>query len=81
MFYLSFVGNVDYISGPYNVTVLAGNTTGFLNVTLIDDVLLEKSEKFDLTIRLSSLPVGIFLGKCIKASVVIIDNDGNQFLC
>ncbi|XP_065910088.1 uncharacterized protein [Dysidea avara] len=68
-------GDVDYNSGPYNVTVLAGNTVGFLNIKLIDDNLLEKVENFNLTIESSSLPIGIFLGKFIEASVVIVDND------
>ena len=70
--------NVDYYSGPYNVTVLAGNTTGFLNIMLNDDKLLEETEKFNLTIDLSSFPVGIFPGNYTEALVVIMDNDGNH---
>jgi len=56
--------------------VLAGSTTGFLNITLNDDMLQEGTEEFNLTIDLSSLPVGIFPGTHIEASVVIMDNDG-----
>ena len=69
--------NVDYYSGSYNVTMLAGNTTGFLNIMLNDDNLLEGTEKFNLTIDLSSFPVGIFPGNHTEALVVIMDNDGN----
>jgi len=70
--------NVDYKSGPYNVTVLARNTTGFLSIMLNDDELLESTEEFNLTIDLSSFPVGIFPGNHIEALVVIVDNDGNN---
>jgi len=71
-------GNVDYKSGPYNVTVLARNTTGLLSIMLNDDELLESTEEFNLTIDLSSFPVGIFPGSHIKALVVVVDNDGNN---
>ena len=71
--------DVDYYSGPYNVTVLKGITTGLLSVTLIDDNLLEGIEEFNLTIELSSLPGGIFPGNHIETLVVIVDNDGNHY--
>jgi len=71
-------GNVDYKSGPYNVTVLARNTTGLLSIMLNDDELLESTEEFNLTIDLSSFPVGIFPGSLIEALVVVVDNDGNN---
>jgi len=57
--------------------VFAGNTTGFMNITLNDDILQEGTEEFNLTIDLSSLPVGIFPGNHIEALVVVMDNDGN----
>jgi len=75
-----YAGNVDYNTGPYNVTLLAGNTTGILNIILNDDNLLERIEEFNLTIDISSLSGDIFPGNHIEALVVIMDNDGNQYL-
>jgi len=42
-----------------------------------DDMLQEGTEVFNLTIDLSSLPVGIFPGNHIEILVVVMDNDGN----
>ena len=75
-----YAGNVDYNAGPYNVTLLAGNTTGILSIILNDDNLLERIEEFNLTIDVSSLSGDIFPGSHIRALVVIMDNDGNQYL-
>ena len=57
--------------------MFAGNTTGFMNITLNDDILQEGTEEFNLTIDPSSFPVGIFPGNHTEALVVVIDNDGN----
>lgn len=61
--------------------MFAGNTTGFLNITLNDDDLLEGIEEFNLTINLSLFPAGIFPGNYIEALIMIVDNDGNVTFC
>ena len=48
-----------------------------MNITLNDDILQEGTEEFNLTIDLSSFPVGIFPGNHTEALVVVMDNDGN----
>ena len=57
--------------------MLAGNTTGFLNIMVNDDNLQEGTEEFNLTIDPSSFQIGIFPGNHIEVLVVIMDNDGN----
>ena len=45
------IGNIDYNFGPYTVTFIAGNTTASLNISIIDDDVLENNENFFLTIN------------------------------
>lgn len=66
----------DYISGPYNVTIMAGDTQGLLNITLINDNIVEELEIFNLTIDVSSLPEGLFISDSSYALVNILDSDG-----
>lgn len=66
----------DYISGPYNVTILAGDTLGLLNITIINDNIVEETEIFDLIINTSSLPERVFAGNPNSTLVNILDNDG-----
>ena len=46
-----YIGNIDYNSGPYNVTFIAGMTTASLNISIIEDDVLENNENFFLTIN------------------------------
>ena len=65
---------MDYDSGPYTVTIPAGQTTATFNVPITDDMILEGDENFMLTINPSSLPTGITTSD--RARVIIVDNDG-----
>lgn len=47
---LLVLGNIDYSFGPYTVTFIAGNTTASLNISIIDDNVLENNENFFLAI-------------------------------
>ena len=66
---------MDYTSGPYTVTIPAGQTTATFNVPINDDMILEGDENFMLTID-ETLPDGVTRGDPSKATVTIVDNDG-----
>ena len=66
---------MDYTSGPYTVTIPAGQTTATFNVPINDDNILEIDENFMLTIDASSLPGSIRLSTPSEATVTIVDDD------
>ena len=68
-------GGVDYGSGPYTVTIPAGQTSVSFDVAIIDDNILETTEDFTLTIIQSSLPTGVTRDNPFRATVTIQDND------
>ena len=65
----------DYEYGPYNVTFTFGetNTTFIINIT--DDNVVERRERFSLTIDQSSLPNEVTLGSIAEATVSIDSDD------
>jgi len=66
---------MDYDSGPYPVTFLAGVTSVTFDVPIHDDSILEKNENFMLTINLSTLPTYVTVGDPGSATVTIVDDD------
>ena len=73
------VGNdVDYGSGPYTVTIPAGNQTVVLDISIIDDNMLEINETFELSVQSTSLP-RVFPSRTSRnpsmTTVYIIDDD------
>ena len=66
---------MDYTSGPYTVTIPAGQTTATFNVPITDDIVLEGDENFMLTIN-QTLPDGVTRGTPSEATVTIVDDDG-----
>ena len=69
---------MDYDSGPYTVTIPAGQTTATFNVPINDDNVLEGNENFTLTINTSSLSNGVTHGNLDQATVTILDNDDRK---
>ena len=67
---------MDYDSGPYTVTFPIGVTMVPFDVPITDDMILEGNEDFDLIIVPGSLPNGVSRGNPNRASVTIVDNDG-----
>ena len=65
-------GGVDYDSGPYTVTFLAGEIHALLNVLIHNDAVLENDEIFTLTIDPSSTPDSVSGSQAI---MTIVDND------
>ena len=64
----------DYHSGPYTVTIPAGDNDVTFSVTITDDDIREMSETFNLIIDPSSLPNGVTSSN--NATVTIMDQDG-----
>ena len=64
----------DYISGPYDVIFLSGRTNYVINITIVDDNLLEPVESFNLTI--DSLSGDAMIGNLDHTMISIFDNDG-----
>ena len=67
---------MDYTSGPYTVTIPAGEESVSLGISINDDNIFEHNENFVLTINVSSLPSGVTIGNHIETMVTIVDNDG-----
>ena len=65
----------DFMFGPYNVTILAGDTVGLLDIMIINDNAIEKTELFSLTINETSLPEGIFTGDP-NTTIININSNG-----
>ena len=66
---------MDYTSGPYTVTIPAGQTNATFDIPINDDDILEDIENFTLTINSSSLPTGVTPGDPDVATVTITDDD------
>ena len=64
----------DYISGPYEVFFVSGSTDSVLDITIVDDNLLEPVERFNLII--DSLSGDATIGNLDNVTISIIDNDG-----
>ena len=69
---------MDYDSGPYTVTIPAGQTNATFNVPITDDNILEGNENFTLTINTSSLSNGVTRDDLNQATVTIVDNDDRK---
>ena len=69
-------GGVDYDSGPYRITIPAGQLSVHFNITINDDNILEGDENFSLTINATSLPSYVTVTDPYHTTVTILDNDG-----
>ena len=69
------IGDTDYNSGAYIVTFFTGMTSASLNISLINDDVLESNENFFLTINQASLPTYITVGTTDRTVVNIVDDD------
>ena len=75
MLYCTYIGDgYDYVSGPYSVTILAGQTTVSFDVSIIDDNIYEEREQFDVHIEQISTLSGVHIGSSYIATVVIADD-------
>ena len=68
--------DVDYQSGPYNVTFPTGITAVSLNVPITNDNILEEDEEFTVKINNASLPENFITNTSGIATVTIRNDDG-----
>ena len=69
-------GGLDYDSGPYNVMFLAGEASATLDISIIDDTILENNENFTVMIDSTSLPINVVIANNSgHATVTIVDDD------
>ena len=81
MSWLVLIGaGVDYDSGPNTVTFPAGVTRVSFDAAIINDIILENDEEFNLIINSSSLPTGVSDSHPSLVAVTIVDDDGNVLL-
>ena len=71
---------IDYNSGPYPVTIHAGETDVYFDFMINDDDILEGNETFNLTINGTSLPTQVIVGNPDQATVTIVDDDGKNII-
>ena len=64
---------MDYDSGPYSVTFVAGQTTFTFDVSISNDNILEGNENFILNINPSSPPTDVTVGNPGQATVTIVE--------
>lgn len=73
-------GNYDYKLVSHFITIPAGKTHIKLNISIIDDDILEGYENFQLVIISGSLPKGFKRGKLNKVTVTIVDDVNSKFI-
>ena len=68
----------DYQVDSYKLVLFPGGaTSATFDVYMVDDVILENSERFSISIDPYTLPYGVALGDITYAEVEILDDDGN----
>jgi len=78
--YYNSTGNVDYQSGPYNITFLAGEIYASFYIKITDDRITEGNEAFHLNIDPVSLSGDLVYGLLGGAVVTIMDDD-SKYMC
>ena len=62
---------MDYDSGPYEIAFPPGVTKAPFTIPITNDGVLEGTESFNLYIKNTSLPEGIFPGEYYETTVTI----------
>ena len=68
---------IDYNSGPYTITFVAGTIATSFRILITDDSILEGNETFYLTIDPSSLrdDTNVDVGSLFQVTVIIVEDD------
>ena len=77
---IHYVAGVDYAMSSvlvFNVTISAGLTSSSFNIDIINDMIQEDNETFNITIRL--LPSCLSLGAS-SSTVMIIDDESKDII-
>ena len=73
---LHYVAGVDYNVSSANVTIPARSTSSSFSIDIINDMIQEGNETFNIAIRLLPSCLSLSLGTS-SSTVMIIDDDGN----
>ena len=70
-----YVGNnIDFISVPQTVTIIAGTNSSTITIPVVNDNIVERNETFNMSLTTpSSLCPGITTGAIASATATIID--------
>ena len=71
-----YIISEHYESGPFNVTIPAGEISVPFNISIIDNNIFEANESFSLSISSSFPPCQELLPSECNVTVTIVDNDG-----
>ena len=77
-YYIHYVAGVDYAMSTalvFNVTISAGSTSSSFSIDIINDMIQEDNETFNITIRLLPNCLSLSL-RTSSSTVMIIDDDG-----
>ena len=82
-YWLLFVGGMpenldgaDYCFQNYFLTFEDGESSKVLSIQTIDDNVVEPDEKYNLTIRVESLPNRVIIGEHGTTTITIENDDG-----
>ena len=67
---------VDYIFQNYSFTFEEGESSKVLTLQVVDDNVVEPDEKYNLTIRVESLPNHVIIGENGTTTITIENDDG-----
>ena len=73
-----FPAGSDYNSTVQPLEFLTGDTQLPLNITIVDDNVLEETESFTVRLILTARDINVILGPSNITRVVIRDNDGEK---
>jgi len=76
---MASVLGTDYLNVPYTIMFPAGTTQSALNVTIINDNVLEETETFEVIITSSPRNSNVTSGDLGSAEVIIWDDDGESY--
>lgn len=71
----------DYQSVSQSITIASGATSGQINITAIDDMIVEGEEEIILSINTNQLPATVSPGTNTSISITITDDDSNVTEC
>ena len=76
-----YVGSgIDFDSTPQNIMITAGNNRNTVNISLINDDIVERRETFSMSLTVpSSLGPGIRTGTITSATVIINDTTSELY--
>ena len=77
--YCTLIGSgVDFDSNPINITFATGEVSKSVNISVMCDKIVERTERFDISLTLTSNNPQVRTGSRDRSAVRITDNTGND---